>query len=171
MPSGKEHEWDAGSLVIREPIWNGNNADLRNGDECTVSAPDIVATNREFATLILQAGDALPAMMTEVHRRNHHTLANRNVTHILAGLNYFPSDVAAENVRQLDAGKAFANPEIQMVHGTGANTNENLIFPQLRVGRVLVSKDLRIAEFVDANGFHRRQKRYIFGPPIRPRMG
>ena len=33
VPSGKEHKWNAGCLVKREPIWDGNNADLRNSDE------------------------------------------------------------------------------------------------------------------------------------------
>jgi hypothetical protein len=64
------------------------------------------------------------------------------------------SDVTAQNVRKVYSRKAFAHPDIEMVQGAGFDPDQNLILPWLRVGDVLVAKNLWTSEFVDANGFH-----------------
>jgi hypothetical protein len=49
---------------------------LRDSHQFTVSAIHAVAANGEFVTLILQARDALFAMIAKMHWRNQHTLTN-----------------------------------------------------------------------------------------------
>ena len=41
-----------------------------------------------------------------------------------------------------------------MIHGTGPDADQHLVFSRLRVGYIFVSENLRPAEFVNANGFH-----------------
>jgi hypothetical protein len=73
---------------------------------------------------------------------------------IIAHCHDFTRDVAAQNVRQVYSGKSFAHPDIEMVHGASFDPDQNLVLAGLRVGNVLVAKNLRTSEFVDANGFH-----------------
>jgi hypothetical protein len=73
---------------------------------------------------------------------------------IIAYSHDFARDVAAQNVRQRYSRKSFAHPDIEMVQGAGFDPDQNLVLPGLWVGDVLVAKNLRTAEFVDANRFH-----------------
>jgi hypothetical protein len=43
-----------------------------------------------------------------------------------------------------------------------------LILAQLGIGCILVPQDVRVAEFVNADGFHRSWKLYIFWQPEPP---
>jgi hypothetical protein len=41
-----------------------------------------------------------------------------------------------------------------MVHGAGFHPDENLVFPELRIGNIFVAENFRAAKFMEANGFH-----------------
>ena len=73
---------------------------------------------------------------------------------VLARFNNFASNVAAQDVRKIDAGEALANPYIEMVHGAGLDTHQHLISMGLWIRDVFVAKNFGTAEFVNANRFH-----------------
>ena len=154
MPGGEKHQRNAGGLVEVERIRNRDDIDRRNRDQLAVAAVDGIAKHGEFRALVLQSGDALRAVIAEVHGREQHALADFESGHVLADFDDFTGDVAAENVRQLHAGQAFAHPDIEMVHGAGFHADQDLIFARLRIGNVFVAEHFGSAEFVNADGFH-----------------
>ena len=58
-------------------------------------------------------------------------------------------------MRQLNPRQALANPEIQMVESTSPNPHQDLIFSGTHIGNVLKLENLRPAEFVESNRFHK----------------
>jgi hypothetical protein len=62
-------------------------------------------------------------MITEMHRSKQDALTGLKSCDVLADFDNFSRDVAAENVRKLDSGQAFADPDIQMIHGAGLDAN------------------------------------------------
>jgi xanthine dehydrogenase accessory factor len=81
-------------------------------------------------------------------------LAGLESVDIVADFDDLSVDVAAENVREFDARKSFADPNIKVVHRAGAHAHKDLVFARLWVGDVFVAENFRPAEFVDADGFH-----------------
>ena len=73
---------------------------------------------------------------------------------VLARFDYFARNVAAQNMRKIDAGQALAHPYVKMVQRTGFHTDQHLIFAWLWIGDVFVAKNFRTTEFVNANRFH-----------------
>jgi xanthine dehydrogenase accessory factor len=57
-------------------------------------------------------------------------------------------------VWQIHPGQTFSDPEVEMVHGTGFDPHQNLIFSQLGIGNIFIPENFRATEFVEANGFH-----------------
>jgi hypothetical protein len=102
----------------------------------------------------LQSGDALRAVIAEVHGRNENALASSESGNIVADFDDFSSDIAAENMRQLHSGEAFAHPDVEVIHGAGSHAHQNLIFARLRIRNVFVAECFWPAKFVDADGFH-----------------
>ena len=73
---------------------------------------------------------------------------------VLAGFNHLARNVAAKDVRKVDAGKTLAHPYIEMVHSAGPHMDQDLIFTGLWIRHVFVAKNLRTTEFVNTNRFH-----------------
>jgi xanthine dehydrogenase accessory factor len=93
-------------------------------------------------------------MIAKVHGREENALPGLEFGDIFAEFDDLARNVAAEDMRQLNAGQAFAHPDIEMVQAAGANPYEHLVLAKLRVGGIFVAKNLRATEFVNANGFH-----------------
>ena len=94
-------------------------------------------------------------MPTKMHRRKQHSLARLESPNVLAHLEYFAGNVAAQNVRQLHARQSLAYPHIQMIERARPHPYQHLIFAQLRVGNIFVCQNLRSAELMNTNCFHR----------------
>ena len=55
---------------------------------------------------------------------------------------------------QADAGEAFADPEVEVIHGAGTNADQDLILARLGIGDVFVLQDFGAAECVDTDCLH-----------------
>ena len=150
-----EHQRHAGGLVEVQAIGNRNHIHCGHGDQLTISAIDAIAQDGEFRTQVLKSGDALGALIAEVHRREQDPLPGFEAGDVVADFDNLACDVSTQDVRQLHSGQAFADPQIDMVQGTGLDADENLVLPGLGVGNIFVAQNFRTTEFVDANGFHR----------------
>jgi hypothetical protein len=93
-------------------------------------------------------------MIAEVHWGQQHPLSGFESGNIFANFDNLSCYVAAENMRERDFWDSFSDPEIQVVHRACPDANEHLIFPQLRIGNLLVAQYLGPTSFVNANGFH-----------------
>ena len=93
-------------------------------------------------------------MSAEGHRGEQYALPDLQVSDVLADLRDFAGHVAAIDMRQLDAGQAFADPQVEMIQCAGAYPYQHLIFPQLRLGHIFVLEHFRPAKFVKAHSFH-----------------
>src|SRR5438876_7508766 len=135
-------------------VGNGNHAGAWNGDKLAISAIDGITQHAELAAQILLAIHAFRAMSAEGHRGEQYALSGLQVSDVFADLRDFARHVAAIDMRQLDAGQAFADPQVEMIQRTDAHPNQNLIFPQLRLGHVLVLEHFRTAKLVKSHSFH-----------------
>ena len=75
---------------------------------------------------------------------------------VLAALNHFARDVAAQDVRQLDAGQSLAHPQVEVIQRAGADADEHMILAQLGIGNVFVFQNFGTTKFMNADGFHAR---------------
>ena len=62
--------------------------------------------------------------------------------------------VGAEDSRFRHRGKAFADPDVEVVERRSAELDQHLVGARLGIRRVLVAKHLRPAVGVDSYGFH-----------------
>src|SRR5262249_19082042 len=74
---------------------------------------------------------------------------------VFANFDDFSRNVAAQNVRQVNPGQAFAHPEVEVVHGASLHTYQHLIFAGSGIGDIFVAQNFRSAKLVDADSFHR----------------
>ena len=89
-----------------------------------------------------------------MHGRDQHAQSGLEVGDVLADFDDFAGDVAAKDVRQVNAGQAFAHEEVEVVQRAGADTDEDLIFTWFGIGNVFVGEDFGSTELMNANGFH-----------------
>jgi hypothetical protein len=57
-------------------------------------------------------------------------------------------------VRQVYSGETFPDPDIEMVHGAGADPDQNLVLSGTGIGDFFVGEDFGSTELMDADGFH-----------------
>ncbi len=122
-----------GGLIEVEAVGNWNHIDLRHRDQFAIATVDRIPEHRELAAQVLLTGRATGAVIAKVHGRKQHALARFEAGNVFADFNDFARNVAAQDVRQLHAGDAIANENIEMIQGTGFDTYENLVFPRLRI--------------------------------------
>ena len=65
-----------------------------------------------------------------------------------------PGAVGSEDARLRHRGQAFPDPEVEVIERRGAQLDEHLARPGLRIRRILVAEDLRPALLVDADRLH-----------------
>src|SRR5438552_5569704 len=129
-------------------VGNGNHAGAWHGDKLAISAIDGITQHAELAAQILLAMHAFRAMSAEGHWGEQYALPDLQVSDVFADLRGFAGHVAAIDMRQLDAGQAFADPQVEMIQSTSAHPNQHLILPQLRLGHIFVLEHFRPAKFV-----------------------
>jgi hypothetical protein len=93
-------------------------------------------------------------MIAEMHGRDEDTLTRLEVGNVLADFDDFAGHVAAEGVREVNAGQASTYPDVEVVQGARAHAYEDLIFTRLGIGDVFVGEDFGSTELMNANGFH-----------------
>ena len=127
--------------------------------EFAIASVHSTAEHSEFRALILQPRCTLGAVIAEMHRREQHPLTGFEAGHVLAEFDYLARDVAAQNVRQFDAGQALTYPEVEVVHCASLDADQNLILARLRIRNIFVAQNLGTTEFMEANGFHEQPSR------------
>ena len=157
VPGGGEHQRQAGGLVEVQTVRNRDHIHGRHGDQLAIPAIDAIAQDGELRAQVLQSGDALGAVIAEMHRRQQYPLPGLEAGDVLADLGNLSGNVRAQDVRQLHSGQTFADPQIDVVQGAGFDPDENLVPARLGIGHIFVAQNFRTTEFMDADGFH--------GPP------
>ncbi len=150
-----EHQRHAGGLVEVQAVRNRDHVHRGNGDQLTISAVHAIAQHGEFRALVLKSGDALGAVIAEMHGRQQYSLPRLEAGDVLADFDDLSCDVRPQNVRQGHSGQTFADPEIDMVQGAGLDADQNLVLARLGIGHIFVAQNFRTTEFMDADGFHR----------------
>ena len=156
VPGGEEDKRNAGGFIEAERVGNGDDVDFGDGDQFAITAIDAITQDRELAAEIVLAGGTHRTVITEHHGREQDSLSRPNRREVLADFFDGSGDVAAIDVGQVYARQAFANPEIEVVQGTGFHADQNLVLTELGVGNVAVLEDLRAAEFLKHDRFHGR---------------
>ncbi len=59
----------------------------------------------------------------------------------------------------MQAGKAAAHPEVEMIEGAGTNADEDFLAAKLRLGNVGEAENGRVAVMKEDDGFHERPPR------------
>ena len=154
MPRRHKHQWNAGGFIEIERVGDGDDAHHGHRNQFAVAAVHAVAEHGELAALVLQAGDALRAVIAEMHGRDQHPLSRLEIGDVLSHFDNFARDVAARNVRQVDPRQAFTHPDVKMVQRASSHPYEDLIFSRPGIGDVFVSEDFGSTELMNANGFH-----------------
>src|SRR5207248_9361437 len=127
VPCRQKDERHGRRLIELEAVGNRNYVYSRHSDKFAIATVYAVAKHGEFGAMILQSGDAFHAMIAEVHRREDHALARIEASYIFAGLDDFSRNIAAQDVRQVDARETLADPNIKMVQGASSDANKHLI--------------------------------------------
>ncbi len=154
VPRGEKNQRNAGGLIEIERVGDRNDIHCGHRNQFAVAAVHGIAEHGELAALILQAGNALRAVITEMHGRKQHALSRFEVGDVLADFDNLAGSVAAEDVRQVNAGQSFAHPDVEMVQSASPHAYEDLVFARLGIGNVFVGENFRPTELMNANGFH-----------------
>src|SRR5438094_8332124 len=154
VPCRKKHKGHASRLIEIEAVGNWNYVYSGHGNEFAIGAVYTVAKNGKLRAFGFHSGDTLLTVITEVHRREEHALAGLEPSYIFAGLDDFSRNIAAQDVRQVDARETLADPNIKMVQGASSDANQHLILARFRIRNIFVAQDFRTAKFVNADGFH-----------------
>ena len=154
VPRGQKNQRHAGRLIEIERVGNRNHIRRGNRDQLTVSSIHAIAQHGKCAALILQSRNTLLALSAIMHGRQQHALARFESADVLAYLDHFAGDVAAENVWQLHSRKTLAHPDVEMIQRTGAHSNQHLIIADLWIGHIFVSQNFRPAELMNADSLH-----------------
>ena len=94
-------------------------------------------------------------MPTEMHGREQHSLAGLEPAKVFANLNNFAGNIAAEDVRRLDAGQSLAHPHIQMVQRARPYPQQHLIFTRLGIGNIFINQNFWPTKLMNADCLHR----------------
>ena len=107
-------------------------------------------------TLVVSARRARHAPAAAHAGLQHHAPAHGHVGRHRG--RHFAGDVAARDVRHgsRDVWQSAALPQIEVVERTGSHADEDFPGIELRVGRVLVTEDLRPAVRMKTNSAHKR---------------
>jgi hypothetical protein len=156
VPSGEEDKRDGGSVGPIEIFGIRETVDFGRANVFGATAIDHVTKVGEVAAAIILAGDAGGTFAAGDAGRENDFLADVNGGDFRADLGDFAGNIAARNVRERDgnAGKATANPEVEMIKGAGADADEDFIVAENRFGDVGIAEDGRVTVFVNNDGFH-----------------
>ena len=158
VPGGLEDERNGGGMGPIEIFGIGHAIDFGTTNKFGAATLNHVTEIGEIAAEIVVAGEAGGTFAAGDAGSENDFLADVDGGDFGADLGDFASDVAAGNVRQRDlqAGKAAAHPEIEMIEGTSTNADEDFVAAELRFGNIGEAKNGRITMFLEDDGFHER---------------
>jgi hypothetical protein len=109
-----------------------------------------------LATSIVQASNAGWAFAATDQGCEHYLLADAHGGNFGADFGDFSGDIASGNVRKRDRNiwQAPADPEIEMIEGAGADTDENFMSAEFGFGDVDILQNFGSAMLAEKNGFH-----------------
>lgn len=124
----------------------------------------------EIAAEIVLSSETSRATATGDAGSEHHLLADVDVANVVANLDDFTGYVAARDVRKRNGivRKAVANPQIEVIEGTGAHADENFVRMDLGFVHIGVVQHAGIAVLVKDDGFHETPPRTGLGGAQRP---
>jgi len=170
VPGGLEDERNGGSVGPIEVSRIGHAIDFGAANIFGAATINHVAEIREIAAKIVVAGEAggTPAAGNAGSENNF--LADVDRGDFRADLGDFASDVAARNVGQgnLEAGKAAAHPEVEMIECAGANADEDFVATELRFGNIGKAENGWVTMMMEEDGFHERPPGSEMEPNIGP---
>jgi hypothetical protein len=158
VPGGLEDDWNGGGMGPIEVIGIRHAIDLGAADKFGATTINHVAEIGEIAAEIVVAGETCGTAAAGNSRSKDHFLTDVDGGDLGTDLSDFAGDVAAWNMGQgdLQAGKAAAHPEVEMIEGAGPNTHKNFVAVRLRFGNIGEVKNGWIAVFLEDDGFHER---------------
>jgi len=161
VPSGLENKRNGGGMGPIEIFGVGHAIDIGAADEFGAAAINHVAEIGKVAAAVVIAGKACGTFAAGDAGSEHHFLADVDGADFRADLGDFAGDVAAGNMGEwdLEAGKAAAHPEVEMIEGTGVNADEDFAAAKLGLGDISVVENGRVTMFLEDDGFHERPPR------------
>src|SRR6202166_2122588 len=99
VPGSHEYQRHAGRLIEIERVGDRNDVDSGRRKQFAVAAVHAIADYGEIAALILQSGNALRAVIAEMHGRDQDALADFKIGNILAQFDDLSGNIAAHDVR------------------------------------------------------------------------
>src|SRR5215831_4302140 len=150
VPGSQKYEGHGCRLVISQFALDRQNIDARHADELGVTAVIQISKHAVLRTKVLLAPRACRAYPAKCMWRQEHALPDFQIRNILSHLGNHAGNVAAVDVRQLDARQSLADKQVQVVQRTSLYPNQDLVFPGTRIGNVFVLEDFWTAELVEA---------------------
>jgi len=161
VPGGLEDQRNGGGMGPIEVFGVGHAIDFRAADEFGAATINHVAEIGEVAAAVVVAAKAGGTFAAGNAGSENDFLADVDSADFGADFGDFAGDVAAGNVGEwnLEAGKAAAHPEVEMVEGAGVNADEDFVATKLRLGDIGVLENGRVAVMTEDDGFHERPPR------------
>lgn len=161
VPGGLEDDRDGGGMSPIEVFGVRKAIDFGAANIFGAGAIDHAAEIGVIATEIVVAGETGGTFAAGDAGRKNDLLTNVDGGDFRAKLDDFTDAVAAGNVRKrdLESGKAAANPEVEMVEGAGTDADKDFVAAELRFGYIRETENGWITVFLEDDGFHERPPR------------
>jgi hypothetical protein len=156
-----KNERNGGGVGPIEVFGIGHAIDFGAADIFGAASINHVAEIGEIAAEIVIARETGGALAAGYAGSENNFLADVNCGDFGADFGDFAGDIATGNVGQgdLQSGEAAADPEIEMIEGTGADADQDFVAAELRFGHVGETKNGGVPVFLEHNGFHERPPR------------
>jgi hypothetical protein len=157
VPGRLKDERDGGGVRPIQIFWIGATVDFGAADVFGATSIDHVAEIGVIAAEIVVAGEARGTFAAGHSGSKNDFLADVDGVHFGADFGDFTGDIASRDVRERNGNtrQAPADPEVEVVQGAGADTNEDVIGAEMRFNDVGVMEDARFAVLVEDDGFHK----------------
>jgi len=161
VPGGLEDDGNSRGMGPIEVFWIGKAIDFGTADKFSTAAIHHAAKIGVVAAEIVIAGKAGGTSAAGDAGGEHNFLADVHGAHFGADFGDFAGNVGAGDVGQgnLKAGKPTADPEVEMIEGAGANTDEDFVTAKLRLRNIGEAENGRVTVFLEDDGFHERPPR------------
>ena len=161
VPGGLEDQRNSGGMGPIEIFGIGKTINFGTADKFGAAPINHVAEVGKVAATVFIAGKAGGTFAAGHAGREYNFLTDVDGADFRADLGDFAGNVAAGDVRQwnLEARKPAAHPKVEMIEGTGANTDEDFVATKLRLGDIGVLENGRVTMMTEDDGFHERPPR------------
>ena len=161
VPGGLEDKRNGGGMGPIEVFGIGHAIDFGTADEFGAATINHVAEIGKVAAAVVIAGKAGGTFAAGDAGSEHDFLADMHGADFRTDLGDFAGDIAARDVREwnLEARKAAAHPQVEMIEGTGTNTDKHFVAAKLGLRDVSIVENRRVTMFLEDDGFHERPPR------------